>query len=110
MTELETRHRLPVRRGNAVAGVVTELCGEPVCGPALRAAPSQPAEVDENGADLLNTAVLLVIQERLEIHPHFRGRASSLVTIELTRADAMLLAFRASTPIIRWSTGAAVKL
>jgi hypothetical protein len=89
MTELDLKNRPPFRRGNAVAGVATEPCGEPVCGSAVRAAPSQLVEVGQNTADLRNTAVLLLIQERLEIHPHFRGRAS-LLAIELVEETIVL--------------------
>jgi hypothetical protein len=89
MTELDVRNRLPFRRGHAMAGVATELCGEPVCGPTVRAAPSQLVEVGQNSADLQNTAVLLLIQERLDIHPHFRGRAS-LLTIELVEETTVV--------------------
>jgi hypothetical protein len=89
MTELDLNNRLPFRRGNAVAGVATELCGEPVCGPAVRAPPSQLVEAGQNSAGLRNTAVLSLIQERLEIHPHFRGR-TFLVQIELVEGTIVL--------------------
>ncbi len=70
-------------------GVATEPCGEPIRGSAVRAAPSQLVELGQNNADLRNTAVLLLIQERLETHPCFRGRAS-LLTIELVEGTVIL--------------------
>ena len=89
MNEPDPKNYLPFRRGNAVAGVATELRGEPVGGPTIRAAPSQLVEAGQNSADLRNTAVLLLIQERLEIHPHFRGRAT-LLTIDLVEGTIVL--------------------
>jgi hypothetical protein len=89
MIELDTENRLSDQLGKATDGLGSKLRGEPIRGPTVRAAPSQLVGAGQNIADLPNTAILLLIQDRLEIHPHFRGRAS-LVTIELVEETIVL--------------------
>jgi len=108
MIKLDPKNRLPFRRANVVDGVAMKLRGEPIRGPTVRAAPSQLVGVGQNSADLRNTALLLLIQEGLEIHPHFRGRAS-LLTIELVQ-ETIVLAGRLPSHYLKQLLQEAVKL
>ncbi|HUT87994.1 MAG TPA: BON domain-containing protein [Thermoguttaceae bacterium] len=108
MIELNPMDLFSCAGKNAVDGVATELRGEPIRGPTVRAAPSQLVGVGQKSADLRNTALLLLIQERLEIHPHFRGRAS-LLTIELIQ-ETIILSGRLPSHYLKQLLQEAVKL
>jgi hypothetical protein len=89
MIELDTENRLSDQLGKATDGLGSKLRGEPIRGRAVPAAPSPLVGVAQKSGGFRNTALLLLIEERLEIHPHFRGRAS-LVTIELVEETLVL--------------------
>jgi hypothetical protein len=89
MIELDPKNRLPCRRGNVRDGVATKLRGKPICGPRVPAAASRVVGAGRNSADLASKALVLLVRERLEQHPHFRGR-SSLLAIELVEGTIVL--------------------
>ena len=77
------RHRLSDWDGILVDLVATTLDGQPVRGPLVPAVSSElVAAEDRAGTDLSSTRLVLFVRDRLEHHPHFRGRASQF-TVKL---------------------------
>jgi hypothetical protein len=85
MNELEPEERLFDRLEEATDGVASNHGGDPV------APIDSIAGVGEgqNDADLQKTEIVWLIRERLEQHPHFRGR-TSLLEIELVDGTIVL--------------------
>ena len=82
MSELDPKNRLPYL-GGTVVDVAINLDGEPIRGPMVPAASSELVAAEQHdGTELTSTELVLLVRDRLEQHPHFRGRAS-LFTIEL---------------------------
>jgi hypothetical protein len=89
MIELEPKNRLPYGRGNVMDGVATKLRGEAIRGPMVPAAASRLVGTGQNSTDLPSKVLVLLVRERLEQHPHFRGR-TSLLAIELVEGTIVL--------------------
>jgi len=89
MVELHTENRLSDRLGEATHGIATKLGGEPVRDRMVPADSSHVVGAGQNNTDLPRTAFELFIRERLEQHPHFRGR-TSLFQIGLVEGTIVL--------------------
>jgi hypothetical protein len=81
MRELAPKDRASRGLGDVMAGRAIELGGEGSPGPKVPADLAQQKGADQNHRELPSSAIVSSIRERLEQHPHFRGR-TSLLTIE----------------------------
>jgi len=89
MTELHRENRLSDQLGKT-ADVLGNNPGDGLIGdPKVHPDPSQALGTGQRNADLPIAAFVFSIRERLEQHPHFRGRAS-LVQIELVEGTVVL--------------------
>jgi hypothetical protein len=83
MSEPDPYNRVPFLGATVVDVIATGLDGESTYGPMAPAASTDfVAAVPRDGTDLSSTGLVLLVLNRLEQHPHFRGR-SSLFNIEL---------------------------
>ena len=89
MNELDRKNRLFDQFGKATDGLGTKLGDELMGDPNDHPDPSRVVGIAQSNADSPNTAFVFAIRERLEQHPHFRGRAS-LVQIELVKGTVVL--------------------
>jgi len=89
MTELHRENRLSDQLGKTT-DVLGNNPGDGLIGdPKVHPYPSQVVDTAQSIADSPITAFVFSIRERLEQHPHFRGRAS-LVQIELVEGTIVL--------------------
>ena len=78
MRELAPKSRASRGLGDAMAGRATELGGECSADPRVPAAQAQREGTVQNHTDLPSSLIVSSLRERLEQHPHFRGRTSLL--------------------------------
>jgi hypothetical protein len=89
MIEFDRENRLCDQLGKATDGLGTKLGDGLIGDPKVHPDPSQVVGTAQSNADSPITASVFSIRERLEQHPHFRGRAS-LVQIELVEGIIVL--------------------
>ena len=89
MIELDTEDRRSVRLGDPAYGVGTKLGGQAAAAPTVPADSSLASGAGRDNGDSPSAAIVLLIRERLEQHPHFRGR-TSLLEIELVEGATVL--------------------
>ena len=83
MIESDRKNRLPYLGETVVDVVATTLDGETIRGPMSSSGSFEiVTAAEQDGTDLPNTDLVVLVRARLEQHPHFRGRAS-LFNIEL---------------------------
>jgi hypothetical protein len=87
--ELETKDRVSQGLAGAAGGPATESGGEPRPDRTGSAASPEPVGSGRNCADSPTNSLVSLIRERLEQHPHFRGR-SSLLEIDLIDGSVVL--------------------
>jgi hypothetical protein len=78
MRELASKDRVSRGLGDVMTGRATELGGERSPDPKVPAPPAQRGDTVQNRTELPSSAIVSSLRERLELHPHFRGRTSLL--------------------------------
>ena len=81
MIEMDLENRLSDTLEEAADGGAIDRRGEPERDPIVPIDPLPVVDADQNVKDLPGTEVALLIRERLEQHPTFRGR-TALLNIE----------------------------
>lgn len=90
MTEDRDREdRLPDRVGHGRHGLAAQLGSEHIRRPMVTIPSSKLLRAEQNGMDISATEVELLVRERLDQHPHFRGR-TSLVAVEMAGETIVL--------------------
>jgi hypothetical protein len=78
MVELDSEDRLSGRLEEAMDGVASNFDSESAGDPIVPIDSIEVVVGGQNGTNLPKTEIVLLIRERLEQHPQFRGRASLL--------------------------------
>jgi hypothetical protein len=89
MSRLHLQDRLSGRLRGVADRIATEFGEEPVADASVPVESSQVVGTSQSTADSPRAAFVFSIRERLQRHPHFRGRAS-LVRIELVEGTIVL--------------------
>lgn len=89
MSRLNPENHLSGRLRGVADGIATEFGTEPVRDASVPVESVQVADAVQSTADSPSATFVFWIRERLEQHPHFRGRAS-LVQIELVEGTIVL--------------------
>jgi hypothetical protein len=89
MLELDSEDRLSAGPGDAADSVGATLGEEPSCDPVASGDALKVVRAGRNPRDCPSTALVRLIQERLEQHSHFRGR-TCLLQIELVEGTIVV--------------------
>ena len=109
MSELDPNNRLPCLGATVVDVIATDLDGESTCGPMAPGASTDfVSAAPQDGTDLSSTGLVLLVLDRLEQHPHFRGR-SSLFNIELV-GDTIVMTGRLPSYYLKQLLQEAIKV